>query len=232
MKLSARLCKVNQEIALKRSLTEHTVRNYLIRIFDKLGISSRVNWCFMPLAALREWPIPWLPEPIPLRLDTKFQRAARYSQQPWRSTNTGESKVSHPDLRRGTSLPVSGQPRNRMGFCASAGAHTRHQRRRNVRRSRRCALGGRGFSRSSDYGKTLLAGVLGEARGTRAWHGRHRRTTGGPKPASLPGLAGETRGTPVIPPSISFPHRVLGFWHTAHRRAGIPKEVVLNFTQR
>ena len=43
MKLSARLCKVNQEIALKRSLTEHTVRNYLIRIFDKLGISSRVE---------------------------------------------------------------------------------------------------------------------------------------------------------------------------------------------
>jgi hypothetical protein len=43
LKLSARLCKVNQEIALKRSLTEPTVRNYLIRIFDKLGISSRVE---------------------------------------------------------------------------------------------------------------------------------------------------------------------------------------------
>jgi DNA-binding NarL/FixJ family response regulator len=25
------------------NLTEHTVRNYLIRIFDKLGISSRVE---------------------------------------------------------------------------------------------------------------------------------------------------------------------------------------------
>jgi DNA-binding NarL/FixJ family response regulator len=33
----------NQEIASKLRLSEHTVRNYLIRIFDKLGISSRVE---------------------------------------------------------------------------------------------------------------------------------------------------------------------------------------------
>jgi two-component system, NarL family, nitrate/nitrite response regulator NarL len=33
----------NQEIALKLNLSEHTVRNYMIRIFDKLGISSRVE---------------------------------------------------------------------------------------------------------------------------------------------------------------------------------------------
>jgi DNA-binding CsgD family transcriptional regulator len=33
----------NQEIALQLNLGEHTVRNYLIRIFDKLGISSRVE---------------------------------------------------------------------------------------------------------------------------------------------------------------------------------------------
>jgi DNA-binding NarL/FixJ family response regulator len=33
----------NQEIALQLNLSEHTVRNYLIRIFDKLGISSRVE---------------------------------------------------------------------------------------------------------------------------------------------------------------------------------------------
>ena len=33
----------NQEIALQLNLTEHTVRNYLMRIFDKLGISSRVE---------------------------------------------------------------------------------------------------------------------------------------------------------------------------------------------
>ncbi|MGB7434511.1 MAG: LuxR C-terminal-related transcriptional regulator [Candidatus Acidiferrum sp.] len=33
----------NQEVALKLNLSEHTVRNYLLRIYDKLGISSRVE---------------------------------------------------------------------------------------------------------------------------------------------------------------------------------------------
>ena len=33
----------NQETALNLNLTEHTARNYLLRIFDKLGISSRVE---------------------------------------------------------------------------------------------------------------------------------------------------------------------------------------------
>ena len=33
----------NQEIANKLNLSEHTVRNYMLRIFDKLGISSRVE---------------------------------------------------------------------------------------------------------------------------------------------------------------------------------------------
>jgi DNA-binding NarL/FixJ family response regulator len=33
----------NREIAAKLKLTEHTVKNYLFRIFDKLGVSSRVE---------------------------------------------------------------------------------------------------------------------------------------------------------------------------------------------
>jgi two-component system nitrate/nitrite response regulator NarL len=33
----------NQEIAAKLKVSEHTVRNYMFRIFDKLGISSRVE---------------------------------------------------------------------------------------------------------------------------------------------------------------------------------------------
>jgi DNA-binding NarL/FixJ family response regulator len=33
----------NREIASRLTLSEHTVRNYLFRIFDKLGISSRVE---------------------------------------------------------------------------------------------------------------------------------------------------------------------------------------------
>ena len=33
----------NREIARRLNLTEHTVKNYLFRIFDKLGVSSRVE---------------------------------------------------------------------------------------------------------------------------------------------------------------------------------------------
>lgn len=33
----------NREIAQRLTLTEHTVKNYLFRIFDKLGVSSRVE---------------------------------------------------------------------------------------------------------------------------------------------------------------------------------------------
>jgi len=33
----------NREVARQLNLSEHTVRNYLFRIFEKLGISSRVE---------------------------------------------------------------------------------------------------------------------------------------------------------------------------------------------
>jgi hypothetical protein len=33
----------NCEISLQLGLSEHTVRNYLFRVFDKLGISTRVE---------------------------------------------------------------------------------------------------------------------------------------------------------------------------------------------
>jgi DNA-binding CsgD family transcriptional regulator len=33
----------NREVAQRLKLTEHTVKNYLFRIFDKLGVSSRVE---------------------------------------------------------------------------------------------------------------------------------------------------------------------------------------------
>jgi two-component system, NarL family, nitrate/nitrite response regulator NarL len=45
----------NQEIALKLNLSEHTVRNYLLRIFDKLGLSSRVELVLYAFSGVGEW---------------------------------------------------------------------------------------------------------------------------------------------------------------------------------
>jgi DNA-binding NarL/FixJ family response regulator len=43
---------VNREIASELHLSEHTVKNYLFRIFDKLGVSNRVELALYAAAKL------------------------------------------------------------------------------------------------------------------------------------------------------------------------------------
>jgi two-component system, NarL family, nitrate/nitrite response regulator NarL len=72
----------NREIAERLKLSQHTVKNYLFRVFDKLGVSSRVELLFMTLsnAASTEAHAPYsAPGSVPANSQDEFavfQKAA------------------------------------------------------------------------------------------------------------------------------------------------------------
>jgi len=51
----------NREVARELGLSEHTVKKYLLRIFDKLGISSRVELVLYAISHGENRPAEWLP---------------------------------------------------------------------------------------------------------------------------------------------------------------------------
>jgi DNA-binding NarL/FixJ family response regulator len=52
----------NREIAERLKLSQHTVKNYLFRVFDKLGVSRRVELLFMTLSHTGSGPLPLVGE--------------------------------------------------------------------------------------------------------------------------------------------------------------------------
>ncbi len=51
----------NREVAAELGLSEHTVKKYLLRIFDKLGISTRVELVLYAVSRGEACPAEWLP---------------------------------------------------------------------------------------------------------------------------------------------------------------------------
>ncbi len=51
----------NREVAGELRLSEHTIKKYLLRIFDKLGISSRVELVLYAMSHGENRPAEWLP---------------------------------------------------------------------------------------------------------------------------------------------------------------------------
>jgi len=51
----------NREVAAELGLSEHTIKKYLLRIFDKVGISSRVELVLYAMAHGQNRPAEWMP---------------------------------------------------------------------------------------------------------------------------------------------------------------------------
>ena len=51
----------NREVANELGLSEHTIKKYLLRIFDKLGISSRVELVLYAMSHGENRPAEWMP---------------------------------------------------------------------------------------------------------------------------------------------------------------------------
>lgn len=63
----------NREIAKKLKLSEHTIKNYLFHIFDKLGVSSRVELVLYAVSSAKN------PQTASLQSDQPAKRLARRS---------------------------------------------------------------------------------------------------------------------------------------------------------
>src|SRR5436190_23138628 len=77
----------NQEIALKLGVNEHTVRNYVFRIFEKLGFSNRVELALYALSRPGAVQTPLDPEPNSRVLESPISPSTESTSYPVPSRN-------------------------------------------------------------------------------------------------------------------------------------------------
>lgn len=87
----------NREIANRLKLTEHTVKNYLFRIFDKLGVSSRVEVVLYAFGL--SGAIPQVPVKKPSNVEARQTRNGNQARKSPKSAPREENDAA-PDSRR------------------------------------------------------------------------------------------------------------------------------------
>jgi two-component system, NarL family, nitrate/nitrite response regulator NarL len=78
----------NREIAARLGLSQHTIKNYLFRVYDKLGVSSRLELLFMTLTQAG----------APQSTETLPDTAARMHRAPHRTSPKGSHSPTAGDL--------------------------------------------------------------------------------------------------------------------------------------
>lgn len=73
----------NREIAQQLNLSEHTVKNYLFRIFEKLGLSNRVELVLYAIARLNQQPDESAVHSAPTSPTLKSEPAATFPNRLW-----------------------------------------------------------------------------------------------------------------------------------------------------
>lgn len=103
----------NREIADRMELSEHTVKNYLFRVFDKLGVSSRAELVLYAVSRLssRNEEMPRVNIPEPPRTD---KSKCDYETCPWVQFNLGREHSS-------TSATVGSYEQAYLAFSVAEG---------------------------------------------------------------------------------------------------------------